>query len=117
VSPQLECLTLNNIIDLDKAFIITPNLRKFNLINTFKFQTLCPIVGSRHMEVEMGARATNSLLELRTFAENLGENITLSLETDTTGAKVCTYIFSIFQFDFLSCLTSHFALNIIFRCV
>ncbi|WMV28631.1 hypothetical protein MTR67_022016, partial [Solanum verrucosum] len=40
------------------------------------------------MEVEMGACATNSLLELRTFAEKLGESITLSLETDTTGAKV-----------------------------
>ncbi|XP_049404860.1 uncharacterized protein LOC125868274 [Solanum stenotomum] len=39
------------------------------------------------MKVAMVARATNSLLELRTFAENLGENITLSLETDTTGAK------------------------------
>ncbi|KAK6788955.1 hypothetical protein RDI58_012754 [Solanum bulbocastanum] len=36
----------------------------------------------------MGACATNNLLELRTFAENLGDNITLSLETDTTGAKV-----------------------------
>ncbi|KAK6792078.1 hypothetical protein RDI58_011159 [Solanum bulbocastanum] len=69
------------------------------------------------MEVEMGARATNNLLKLRTFAENLGENITLSLETKTIGAKVCTYIFSIFQFDFLSCLTSHFMLNIIFHCL
>ncbi|MCD9638119.1 hypothetical protein HAX54_021851 [Datura stramonium] len=48
------------------------------------------MAGSRLMEVEMGskyARATNRLLELRTFAENLGENITLSLETDTTEAK------------------------------
>uniref|UniRef100_M1B9M2 Uncharacterized protein n=1 Tax=Solanum tuberosum TaxID=4113 RepID=M1B9M2_SOLTU len=48
-------------------------------------------MGSRQMEVEMGARATNNLLELRTFAENLGENITLSLETDTTGAKGVTF--------------------------
>uniref|UniRef100_M1BDH1 F-box family protein n=1 Tax=Solanum tuberosum TaxID=4113 RepID=M1BDH1_SOLTU len=87
VSPLLESLTLNNIIDLDEAFIATPNLQLFNVIYSFKFQTPCPIVGSRQMEVEMGARATNNLLELRTFAENLGENITLSLETDTTGAK------------------------------
>ncbi|KAK4715736.1 hypothetical protein R3W88_014074 [Solanum pinnatisectum] len=87
VSPQLECLTLNNIIDLDKAFIVTPNLQLFNVIYSFKFQTPYPVVGSRLMKVEMGARATNSLLELRTFAENLGENITLSLETDTIGAK------------------------------
>ncbi|WMV28628.1 hypothetical protein MTR67_022013 [Solanum verrucosum] len=48
-------------------------------------------MGSRQMEVEMGARATNNLLELRTFAENLGENIKLSLETDTTGAKGVTF--------------------------
>ncbi|XP_049364712.1 uncharacterized protein LOC125829541 [Solanum verrucosum] len=91
VSPLLESLTLNNIIDLDEAFIATPNLQLFNVIYSFKFQTPCPIVGSRHMEVEMGARATNNLLELRTFAENLGENITLSLETDTTGAKGVTF--------------------------
>ncbi|XP_049404386.1 uncharacterized protein LOC125867836 [Solanum stenotomum] len=87
VSPLLESLTLNNLIDLDEAFIATPNLQLFNVIYSFKFQTPCPVVGSRLMKVEMGARATNSLLELRTFAENLGENITLSLETDTTGAK------------------------------
>ncbi|KAG5604353.1 hypothetical protein H5410_025845 [Solanum commersonii] len=87
VSPLLESLSLNNLIDLDEAFIATPNLQLFNVIYSFKFQTPCPIVGSRLMKVEMGARATNSLLELRTFAENLGENIMLSLETDTTGEK------------------------------
>ncbi|KAG5604356.1 hypothetical protein H5410_025848 [Solanum commersonii] len=43
------------------------------------------------MEVEMGAHATNSLLKLRIFAEKLGESITLSLETDTTGAKEVTF--------------------------
>ncbi|KAG5611783.1 hypothetical protein H5410_023064, partial [Solanum commersonii] len=66
VSPLLESLTLNNIIDLDEAFIATPNLQLFNVIYSFKFQTL-------------------------TFAENLGENITLSLETDATGAKGGTF--------------------------
>ncbi|KAK4721961.1 hypothetical protein R3W88_012194 [Solanum pinnatisectum] len=84
-------LTLNNIIDLDEAFIATPNLQLFNVIYSFKFQTPCPIVGSRQMEVEMGARATNNLLRLRTFAKNLGENITLSLETKTIGAKGVTF--------------------------
>ncbi|KAK4715735.1 hypothetical protein R3W88_014073 [Solanum pinnatisectum] len=91
VNPQLECLTLNNIIDLHEAFIGTPNLQLFNVIYSFNFQTPRPIMGSRQMEVEMGACATNNLLELRTFAENLGENITLSLETDTTGAKGVTF--------------------------
>ncbi|XP_049365945.1 uncharacterized protein LOC125830814 [Solanum verrucosum] len=91
VSPQLESLTLNNIIDLREAFIATPNLQLFSVIYSFKFQTPRPIMGSRQMEVEMGARATNNLLELRTFAENLGENIKLSLETDTTGAKGVTF--------------------------
>ena len=117
VSPLLENLTLNNIIDLEETFIDTPNLQLFNIIYSFKFKFPCPIVGSRQMKVEMGARATNNLLELRTFAENLGENTTLSLETCTSGAKVCTYIFSIFQFDFVSCLTSHFVFNVIFHYV
>ncbi|TMW87716.1 hypothetical protein EJD97_019584 [Solanum chilense] len=91
VSPLLENLTLNNIIDLEEAFIDTPNLQLFNVIYSFKFKAPCPIVGSRQMKVEMGARATNNLLELRTFAENLGENTTLSLETCTSGAKGVTF--------------------------
>lgn len=94
-SPKLESLTLSDMIVLDDAFIVTPNLRSFSVINTFTFQISCPMVGSGLMEVEMCARATNSLLELRTFAESLGESITLSLETDTIGAKVCTLILSL----------------------
>ena len=97
VSPQLECLTLNNTTDLREAFIATPNLQLFNVLYSFNFQTPRPMMGSRQMEIEMDACATNNLLELRTFAENLGENITLSLETNTARAKVCTCIFSIFQ--------------------
>ena len=117
VSPQLECLTLNNTTDLREAFIATPNFQLFNVLYSFNFQTPHPMMGSRQMEIEMDACATNKLLELRTFAENLGENTTLSLETCTSGAKVCTYIFSIFQFDFVSCLTSHFVFNVIFHYV
>ena len=97
MSPQLECLTLNNTTDLREAFIATPNLQLFNVLYSFNFQTPRPMMGSRQMEIEMDACATNNLLELRTFAENLGENITLSLETNTARAKVCTCIFSIFQ--------------------
>ncbi|XP_025886753.2 uncharacterized protein [Solanum lycopersicum] len=87
VSPQLECLTLNNTTDLREAFIATPNLQLFNVLYSFNFQTPRPMMGSRQMEIEMDACATNNLLELRTFAENLGENITLSLETNTARAK------------------------------
>lgn len=65
MSPQWERLTLCDMIDLNDAFIVTFNLRSFKLINIFKFENSCSMVGSRLMEVEMYARATNSLLELR----------------------------------------------------
>lgn len=85
LSPQLENLTLCDMLDLNDAIIDTPNLRSFKIMNMEKIPiSWCPVVGSRLMEVEIGlknARTTNCLLELTTFAENLGENITLSFDT------------------------------------
>ncbi|WMV28605.1 hypothetical protein MTR67_021990 [Solanum verrucosum] len=89
LSYELENLTLSDMRDLDEAIIDTPNLRPFKLIDMEKVPSWCPVVGSRLMEVEIGlknARTTNSLLELRVFAGNLGGNISLSF--DTTELKV-----------------------------
>ncbi|KAM3217401.1 hypothetical protein P3L10_026844 [Capsicum annuum] len=48
------------------------------------------MVDSGLIDVEIGLKyspaSTNRLLEIRTFAGKLGENVTLSLETDTTEA-------------------------------
>ncbi|KAH0668903.1 hypothetical protein KY289_023396 [Solanum tuberosum] len=89
LSYELENLTLSDMRDLDEAIIDTPNLHPFKLIDMEKDPSGCPVVGSRLMEVEIGlenARTTNSLLELRVFAGNLGGNISLSF--DTTELKV-----------------------------
>ncbi|KAG5587185.1 hypothetical protein H5410_047619 [Solanum commersonii] len=64
MSPQLESLTLCDMIDLNGAFIVTFNLRLFKLINIFKFQNSYPMVGSKLMEVRY-VHAAKSLLELR----------------------------------------------------
>ncbi|XP_075096217.1 uncharacterized protein LOC142174338 [Nicotiana tabacum] len=55
LSPELENLNLSDMVDLDDAIIVTPNLR--------------------------------SLLQLRNFAKNLGENLTFSLTTNATESK------------------------------
>jgi len=92
LSYELENLTLSDMRNLDEAIIDTPNLRPFKLIDMEKVPSWCPVVGSRLMEVEIGlknARTTNSLLELRVFAGNLGGNISLSF--DTTELKVYVY--------------------------
>lgn len=46
-------------------------------------------------EAEIGLKhvyAVNMLPDLRTFAQNLGEKMTLSLATNTTESKVCTWL-------------------------
>lgn len=110
MSPELESLSLIGILDLDDSFIVAPKLRSFKIIDPFELASLYTVVGSTLMEVEIGLKndcATNRFLELRTFAEYLGENITLSLETDAMESKVSTrrslhiYIF-LDYFEFLS---------------
>ncbi|XP_059315460.1 putative F-box/FBD/LRR-repeat protein At5g56810 [Lycium ferocissimum] len=60
---KIKSLRLIDRVDLDDAFIVSPNLRSFKLIDIKKVPSSC------------------------TVAENLGENISLSLETDTTESK------------------------------
>ncbi|WMV37876.1 hypothetical protein MTR67_031261 [Solanum verrucosum] len=80
MSSVLESLSL---INLDDAFIATPNLGLFNLFDSFKFPNSCALVCSKLMVVEIGlknVRATNRFLEM------------FPLGTETTESKVCTFI-------------------------
>nr|XP_033517436.1 uncharacterized protein LOC117281690 [Nicotiana tomentosiformis] len=90
LSPELENLNLSNMVDLDDAIIVTPNLRSFKLINIEKVVSSCPVVGSSLMEVEIVLKHVhpiNRFLQMRNFAENLGENLTFSLATNATESK------------------------------
>nr|XP_033517726.1 uncharacterized protein LOC117282000 isoform X1 [Nicotiana tomentosiformis] len=78
------------MIDLQDVIIVTPSLHSLKLLNTKKVPSSSPVVGSRLTEAEIGLKyvyATNRLPDLRTFAENLGEKMTLSLVTNTTESK------------------------------
>uniref|UniRef100_M1DW53 F-box domain-containing protein n=1 Tax=Solanum tuberosum TaxID=4113 RepID=M1DW53_SOLTU len=85
-SPELENLTLSNMIDLNDAVIVTPNLRSFKIVDMKQVPNSCPIVGSSLMEVEIGFKYVTSISRLvwylRALGENLGDNLTFSLTTD-----------------------------------
>ncbi|XP_059277947.1 uncharacterized protein LOC132032197 [Lycium ferocissimum] len=86
LSPELENLTLSDMVDLDDAIIVTPNLRSFKLIDMVKLPSSSSIVGSRLKEAEIELKyvyATSKLPGLRTFAENWGEILTFSLTVES----------------------------------
>ncbi|KAG5607042.1 hypothetical protein H5410_028534 [Solanum commersonii] len=72
-SPELENLTLSNMVDLNDAVIVTPNLRSFKLIDIEKVPNSCPIIGSSLMEVEIGFKYVTS--EDRLCSDNIRSNI------------------------------------------
>ncbi|XP_027772751.1 uncharacterized protein LOC114077224 [Solanum pennellii] len=72
--PELESLSLVDVLDLDDAFIVNPNLRWFKIFDSFIFQNSCALICSNVMEVEMGLNYVGAIVKF--------DNI-LSLGTDT----------------------------------
>ncbi|KAG5604322.1 hypothetical protein H5410_025814 [Solanum commersonii] len=75
MSPELESLSLIDVLDLDDAFIVNPILHWFKIFDSFIFQNSCALVCSKLMEVEMGLNYVGAIIKF---------NDMLSLGTDTT---------------------------------
>uniref|UniRef100_M1DT39 Uncharacterized protein n=1 Tax=Solanum tuberosum TaxID=4113 RepID=M1DT39_SOLTU len=75
MSPELESLSLIDVLDLDDVFIVNPILHWFKIFDSFIFQNSCALVCSNLMEVEMGLNYVGAIIKF---------NDMLSLGTDTT---------------------------------
>lgn len=76
MSPQLESLTLIDMLDLDDTFIVNPTVRWFKIFDSLIFQNSCALVSSKLMEVEIGlkyVRATNRSLETDRYKSLIDE--------------------------------------------